>query len=158
MPVLMKIPGITGESSISQHTGWMTLLRFSWGAMRAARTQSGGTFGASRTFAAPQLRNVTVMRETDSATSALWGHMIGATEADIEIEWLRTGAGGEPEAYLAVTLRRSRVISIVAESSGQHPLETIGIIYEEIEFQVTDIDDSLSGVQDVLVYVIPTHR
>ena len=109
-------------------------------------------------YAAPQLRNVTVMRQSDSATSALWMHMIGAVEADIEIEWLRTGSGGEPEAYFAVVLRRARVISIVAESSGQHPLETIGIIYEEIEIQLTNIDDTLSGVQDVLVYVIPTHR
>lgn len=158
MPVVMKIPGITGESSIDRHVGWMPLARFSWGAMRAPRTQSGGTFGVSKTFAAAQLRNVTVMRSSDSATSALWGHMIGKTDADIQIEWLRTGAGGAPTAYFSVELRRARLVSIEAVSHGTHPMETIGIIYEEIAFQVTDIDDALSGVQDVLVYTIPTHR
>lgn len=156
MSVLMQLPGFTGESQIAGHVGWMELLQFGWGGSRPYRGQGAGAARSNRTQGA-QLRNVTATRLSDSQTPLIWHAMISGTSlSPLKFAWLRTGSG-QPEVYFAVTLTDARICSISEASSGDRPVERFEFLYTEIEFNVTDVGDALSGVQDIVTYKIGSH-
>jgi type VI protein secretion system component Hcp len=156
MPVLMQMPGITGESVIEGHVGWMDLTRFAWGGTRPYRGQGAGSGRTTRVLGA-QLRNVTAARQADSNSALIWLTMIGmAPLTPVKFTWLRTGPG-QPVSYFAVTLIGARIAAITETAAGDRPVEQIELLYQEIEFAASDIDDSLSGVQDIVTYKIGAH-
>ena len=156
MSVLMQMPGVTGESQVAGHVGWMELTHFGWGGTRPYRSQGAGTARNTRVQGV-QLRNVTAARLCDSQTPLIWLAMInGTTLSPVKFAWLRTGSG-RPEVYFAVTLTNARICSISEASSGGRPVERLEFLYSEIEFNVTDVGDALSGVQDVVSYKIGSH-
>ncbi|WP_198377491.1 type VI secretion system tube protein Hcp [Neoroseomonas rubea] len=156
MSVLMQLPGITGESEITGHSGWMELLSFGWGGTRPYRGMGAGSGRTTRVLGA-QLRNVTVARLADSQSALVWLTMIQATTlTPVKFAWLRTGSG-QPVVYFAVTLIGARIASISESSGGDRPIEQIELLYQEIEFGATDVGDALSGVQDIVTYKIGAH-
>jgi type VI protein secretion system component Hcp len=157
MSVLMHLPGITGESEIAGHAGWMELMSFRWGGtrpvMRTVRPNGSVVYQPN----APQLRNVTVSRLADSLSGLVWLEMVGLrTISPLKFEWLRTGSGA-PETYFAVTLTGARITQIHEVSGGDRPVEEITFLYQQIEFSVRDVGDALTGVQDVVSYKIGAH-
>jgi type VI secretion system Hcp family effector len=156
MPVLMQLPGFTGESKIEGHVGWMELKHFAWGGTRSYRGKGEAGARETRTFGA-QLRNVTTARLADSQSPLIWHAMVQvSTLTPVKFTWLRTGLG-RPETYFAVTLNGVRLTSVTEASDGGRPVEKLEMLYQEMEFGVTDIDDSLSGVQDIVTYKIGAH-
>ncbi len=157
MSVLMQLPGITGESDIAGHEGWMELQEFRWGGtrpvLRTVRPNGSVVYQPN----APQLRNLTVARLSDSVSGLVWLEMIALrTITPLKFEWLRTGSG-TPETYFAVTLSGARITQIREVSGGDRPVEEITFLYQQIEFSVRDVGDALSGVQDVVTYKIGGH-
>jgi type VI secretion system secreted protein Hcp len=156
MSVLMQMPGITGESEVAGHKGWMELVGFHWG---GARPVIRGIRGGAAMFELPppQLKNVTVSRLADSVSGLVWLEMIGLrTITPLKFEWLRTGSGA-PETYFAVTLTGARITQIREVSGGSRPVEEITFLYQQIEFSVRDVGDALTGSQDVVTYRIGGH-
>lgn len=157
MPLLMKLPGIRGESKVANHDGWMPLLGFSWGGARVPRTMQAGSHQTATRVWAPQLRHATVRRTLDAQSAQIWNAMVQSLDLpEVKCEWLRTG-GDDPICYFAVTLRGVRVLRISEESQGEHPVEMIDFAYREIELGVRDVGNTLSGAQDIVAYKVPTH-
>lgn len=156
MPLLMRMANITGESEIEP--GWIEIRSFEWSGTRSPALQAGGTYGRSKTFAAPQLSAIEVTREADAISALLWQEMISGARAPLHIKWLRTGpAGGGPIPYLEATFGGSKIVSITADAAGARPMEAIRFIYQTLEFRLVNVDDSLSGAQDVVSYNVAAH-
>lgn len=157
MPLLMKLPGIRGESKIANHDGWLPLLGFNWGGARVSRTMNVGSHRTGTRVWAPQLRHATVRRRSDAQTAQLWVALVQSMDLpEVKCEWLRSGEG-VPVCYFSVTLRGVRILRINEESQGEHPTETIDFAYREIELGVRDVGNTLSGTQDIVIYQVPTH-
>ncbi|MBP0466766.1 type VI secretion system tube protein Hcp [Roseomonas sp. PWR1] len=156
MPVLMQMPGVTGESTIAGYEGWLELKRFAWGGTRPYRGEGAGGARTTRVLGA-QLRNVTAARLVDSSSGAIWLAMIGFTTlTPVKFVWLRTGSD-QLVKYFSSTLIGARITSISETSGGDRPLEQIELLYQEIEFATSDVGDDLSGVQDIVSYKIGAH-
>lgn len=158
MPSLMRMANITGESKIEP--GWMHVSEFEWSGKRSAALQTGGTYGRSSGFAAPQLSEVKVRREADSVSALLWQEMISGVRARLEFKWLRTGqGGGGPIPFFEATFEGAKLISIQANAaSAFRPTETLKFIYLSVEFRIVNVGDDLTGTQDVVSYDVPEHR
>lgn len=156
MPLLMKMANITGESEIE--SGCINILSFEWSGERSQALQTGGTYGRSSTFAAPQLSAIEVTREADSVSALLWQEMVSGARAQLEFKWLRTGqGGGGPISYLEATFGGAKIASITANASGARPTETIKFVYQTLEFRLVNVGDALTGTQDVVSYDVPAH-
>lgn len=151
MTIFMQIDGVEGESRIPS-PGWFTITSFAWGGSRAARTHAGGVFGTASTFSTPQLRDIIVSRQSDSATAALWQHMIRASPAPLRFHWMRAGSGGAPTSYLEAQFDEALLISIEVDSAGGRPTETLTFTYRALEFRVINVGNALSGPQDVVTF------
>jgi len=157
MPLLMHMANIKGDSEIEP--GWMVVSQFEWSGKRSVAAQMGGAYGRSSSFAAPQISAVQIRRDADSASALLWQEMVSGVRAKLQFKWLRTGpGGGGPIAFFEATFEEAKVIEIHANSvSGTRPVETIKFIYESVQFRLVNIDDSLTGTQDVVSYDLPMH-
>lgn len=156
MPLLMKMANITGESEIE--TGWINILSFEWSGERSQALQTGGSYGRSASFAAPQLSAIEVSREADAVSALLWKEMISGARAKLEFKWLRTGqGGGGPISYLEASFGGAKIAGITASASGGRPMEAIKFIYQTLEFRLINVGDALTGTQDVVSYDVPVH-
>lgn len=155
MSVLMQVSGVTGESKLGDQQGWLSLTGFSWGGDRGRSVSAHVGAAVSRVFTKPQLREVTVVREADSASSQLWAQLIQQSALDVKIRWLRPEQGSTTH-FLEVSLTGARVISLDDTSGGDRPVETLKFSYEEIEIIYFPLDDSVSGSQQVVTYALPT--
>lgn len=158
MPLLMKVPGITGEGTAKDHAGWLALLGFDWGGSRVARGNTAGSHRSDTRVWAPQLRSATVRRKADSQSALLWLAMVGMTEyPKFTLEWLRTGDGAVPVCFFSVEFAGVRIGSIAEHSTGEHPVESITFLYRSITLGVRDVGSSLTGAQDIVTYSVPVH-
>ncbi len=158
MALLMSLPGITGEGTVQEHIGWHALVGFTWGGTRVSRSNVAGSHRAGTRVWAPQLRSATARRKSDSQTALVWLGLVGTTEFPVvKVEWLRTGQGGTPICYFAIELGGVRIARISEDSSGEHPIETIEMLYRTITLGVRDVGSALTGAQDIVTYQIPAH-
>lgn len=157
MPLLMNLPGITGESTVQEHVGWLTLAGFTWGGTRVARSNAAGSHRSAAKVWTPQLRSATVRRKSDAQSALVWLGMVGATEYPVvKFEWLRTGQGA-PVVYFSVELGGVRIARIAEASQGEHPMESIEFNYRTITLGVRNVGNALTGSQDIVLYQIPQH-
>jgi type VI protein secretion system component Hcp len=80
MPLLMKVPGITGESKVHERVGWLGLAGFNWGGTRVVLRTTANRQGQPQRIWAPQLRSATARRIADAQTAQLWNIMVTNTE------------------------------------------------------------------------------
>lgn len=156
MPLLMKLPGVTGEGTIAEHIGWLPLTGFAWGGTRGVvrRVQAGNRVTAQ--IMAPQLRTATVRRKSDSQSALIWKLLV-TREADvpkINLDWLRTGTDA-PVCYFSIEFTGVRFGRITEASTGEHPIESIEFNYRTVTLGVRDVGNSLMGAQDIVTYAVP---
>jgi type VI protein secretion system component Hcp len=155
MPILMSIAGVPGSCGIQGYADWMELSGFFWGGTRGTVQQRSSDRRAISTLAAaPQLRAVKVVRDSDHVTPELWELMLTLTKKTVEFTWLRTGPDGAI-AYLKLKLENALITSMTEEAEGTNPIETIQLTYEKLTLTVVNVGDSLRGPQDIVTYDLP---
>lgn len=158
MPIILAITGISGACGIVGYEDYMVLNDFAWGGTRGTVQQRMSERRSISTLAAaPQLRAIKAVRESDSVTPAIWSLMLTMAKVPMEFVWLRTGPG-EPVPYMRLLLEDALVTSMSEEAEGGSPIETIFITYEKITLTVVNVGDSLYGAQDLVTYDLPTAR
>ncbi|MEO3473462.1 type VI secretion system tube protein Hcp [Roseomonas sp. CAU 1739] len=156
MPLLMKFPGITGEGTVEEHIGWFALTGFDWGGTRAVRRVLKSSGQPVVTIAPPQMRSATVRRKSDSQSALFWMLMVGraADVPKVTLEWLRTGQGS-PVCYFSIEFDGVRIARISEDSTGDHPIESMDLLYRTVTLGVRDVGNSLTGAQDIVTYSVP---
>lgn len=156
MAFLMHMANIRGTSEIEP--GWMNVFEFEWSAKRSVSAQTGGAYGRSSTFAAPQLSRVKVRRYADSVSALVWQEMVSGAVSQLQFKWLRTGPSEGPVAFFEATFESAKIINIGSYASEAFvPRETLEFTYKSVMFRLINIDDALTGTQDVVSYDLPMH-
>ena len=156
MPLLMKLPGITGEGTVAEHVGWLALIGFDWGGTRVMRRFIRDQGLEVAQIGPPQLRTATVRRTSDAQSALIWTLMVRKTEIPkITLEWLRTGQGA-PVCFFSMEFTGVRVGRISEVSTGEHPVESIDFVYRTVTLGVSDVGNALSGAQDIVTFSVPT--
>ncbi len=156
MPLMMDLTGIAGDSIIADHVGWLTLTGFSWGGTRPLLRQTTRTGHVVTRVAQPQLRSATVRRKADSQSAQIWMMMVGKAEIPrVTMEWLRTGETA-PICYFSLEFAGVRIARMGEASAGDHPIESIDLLYRTVTLGVRDVSSSLNGGQDIVTYSVPT--
>lgn len=158
MPIILAIGGISGGSGIVGHEDYMVLNDFAWGGTRGTLQQRMSERRSISTLAAaPQLRAIKAVRESDHVTPHIWSLMLSMTKQPMEFVWLRTGTD-EPVPYLKLLLENALITSMSEEADGGSPIESIFITYEKVTLTVVNVGNSLYGAQDLVTYDLPAAR
>lgn len=158
MTILMAIDGLPGDGRVTGFEGWLKLSSFDWGASRGTTMRQMDRSGRQgTTLLPPQLRAITVRRQSDAVTPQVWETMITYTPKAVGFVWVRTGSDA-PAAYLSLALEGALILGIKERAFGGVPEEEISISYETITLTVVNIGDNLSGPQDVVTYSMPQAR
>ncbi len=131
----VKIDGIEGESTYSQHDGWIELIRYGWGLNQAASITASSAGGAGSERA--DFSDFRFRKFLDKSSPKLALACAAGTHIDqILVELCR--AGTDKIKFMTYTLRNC-LISRVATTSGndtisQFPAETVDINFGKIEW------------------------
>jgi type VI secretion system Hcp family effector len=147
MPTILGIAGVQGKTNLGGYDGYHMLSGVTWSGDRKS--------GSRVTAGPPQLRAVCLSRISDESAPQFWQLMLTNAKLGVEIVWLRTGADG-PVAYMNLLLEGAQITSLALDSSGTQPVETMNLTYEKVTLTYIKFDDSLTGVQSVVVYDLPT--
>jgi type VI secretion system secreted protein Hcp len=137
MAIYMEVAGLTGDVTSEGHENWITVQSVQWGSSRGVST-SGEV--SQRTKSAVQVREVSITKETDSASGKLvHEHWFGAPKL-VKIDWTSTSAGGEV-VFLQVELKNSLISSYsLAGHGSDRPMEQISFNFTEITWTFYTMD------------------
>ncbi|ADP10156.1 Virulence factor for secretion apparatus (Hemolysin-coregulated protein) [Erwinia sp. Ejp617] len=118
----LKVDGVTGESKDANHTGWIDVTSFSWGATQPGNMSVGGGGGAGKV----NFSDLNINAKIDKAATALLkncasGKHIGKVEVSV------CKAGGKQMEYIRITLEDVLVTNV--SFSGGGSAETLGVTY-----------------------------
>ncbi|ENZ9095861.1 MULTISPECIES: Hcp family type VI secretion system effector [Enterobacteriaceae] len=118
----MKVDGVTGESKDSNHTGWIDIDSFSWGASQPGNMYVGGGGGVGKV----NFNDLHVNALIDKSVTALLKNCAsGKHLAKVELSVCK--AGGTQVEYAKITLEDVLVTSV--QYTGAKSGDTIGVSY-----------------------------
>ncbi len=126
----LKLDGIQGESADKNHTGWIQLMSFSWGASQITSVAGTGGSGAGKV----DLSDFSVMKHLDKASTPLFKSIGSGTHVKTgNLEAVKSGAGGKP--FLKVDFKELFVTSQQLSASSEIPTESVSFSYNEIKIE-----------------------
>lgn len=127
----VKIHGIAGESSDSQHSGWIEAIHFSIGASQKVSITASSAGGA--TAGRTEIMPFTFTKQVDSSTPKLFQACAAGTHFDkITITLYRAG-GSEKVKYLQYELTNSIISDVSTIGGGEDfPAESVSINFGKI--------------------------
>jgi type VI secretion system secreted protein Hcp len=138
MPIFMKYDGIEGDVTTAGHEKWIEVHSFQWGTGRGITNSAGS--GADREGSTPSISEISVTKETDSATPNLLRASLGLKPADegktVNIDFCKTDTS-KPEPYMQLTLSNCLVSGWSINSEGDRPSESLSLNFTKVEFKNT---------------------
>ena len=131
---------IKGDSTVSDHTDWITIDSMQMGVGRAI-SMSGG--GKDRDTSNPSFSEIALTKSTDVASADLFMQACcGKSLGKAEIHFIQTGGVDQADqVFLKIELTDAIVSSYTASSSGERPQESFSLNFTEISYQY----DAFSG-------------
>lgn len=148
--IVMKIPGVDGDSKLDGYEKWIELDSLSVSVERELRDsgEKGGTEDIN--IGVGNLGTVNVTKEMDRASAKLFQFAInGNSLGVIEIHFLTSDRdGGKMVPYLIYKLDRGFVQSIGSSASADdRPTEEVAFYYNKIAFVFYPLDERLQRTQ-----------
>ncbi len=135
----LKITGITGESTDTNHEGWIEVLSFSWGASNSVNASARG---ASAGKAAAT--DFSFLKQTDSASPQIFLKLCEGYEfsqVSLACRKSAASAAGEPESdFLKIEFYNVLFTGITEggnTATDQQPAETISFAFQKVVFAET---------------------
>lgn len=135
--ILLQLTGITGDSNIGGHVGWIAVNSCQMGVGRGISSSTGGS---DRETSNPSFSEITLTRQVDIASTnlfaqAIYGQKIGDT---CTIDFIQTGgAGAENQIYMQLILSNPIISAYSVSSGGDRPSESISINFTKIIYKYT---------------------
>lgn len=126
MILLNFATAIKGDSTVDQHSDWITIDSLQFGVGRAISSSGGGT---DRETSNPSFSEVTVTKSMDKASTELMMQAAcGKSLGLATIHFIQTGgADVKGQHYLEYKLEEAIISSYSASSGGERPTESISI-------------------------------
>ena len=144
--IYAKFPnGITGEAKQAGHEDEVVILSLSWGVSRPATLT-----GNSRQTGVPSFSDVSLAKETDSASHDLFMACAKATALDEIVITFVKDAGDQHMDYLQYTLKNCLISSyqVSGSSGGTTASESISISYTDIKALYKKQESDHTGSSD----------
>jgi type VI secretion system Hcp family effector len=143
MACYIKFDGVDGESKDKDHQTWVDLQS----ASLSSRTEASGQTGASRKRGTVVMDDVHCTKLLDKATPKIFEACVnGKVFPKVEIHFCHSysDAAKGRQPYMLIELKDVYVTSFqgsgVGGESGQIPMESFSLNYEEIRFTYNELD------------------
>jgi len=132
----LKLDGINGEATDSNHKDEIQLLSFSWGGNQVTSVAGTGGSGAGRV----DLADLNVTKHLDKSSSHVFKALVSGTHIKTGVlSAVKSGAGGKP--FLKVSLEELFVTSIQTSASSEIPTESVSFSYNKIKYEYWSQND-----------------
>lgn len=126
----LKLDGITGEATDSNHKDEIQLLSFSWGGTQITSVAGTQGSGAGKV----DLAELSIMKHLDKASSQVFKALISGTHIKTGVlSAVKAGAGGKP--FLKLSLEELFVTSLQTSASSELPTESVSFSYNKIKYE-----------------------
>jgi type VI secretion system secreted protein Hcp len=134
MPIYMNYNelAIKGDVTEEGHKNWIELGSFQLGVGRGISSPVGAA--ADRESTAPSVSEIMVTKATDCATLQLLNEALEGEGKTVQIEFCRTD-NGKLTVYQSYTLTNCMVSAHSFASSGDRPVENVGLNFTKIEYK-----------------------
>lgn len=142
----LKIDGIEGESSDSNHKNEIQLMSWSWGASQHSSVAGTGGSGAGKM----DLTDFNLMTYFDKSTPKLFKTIgLGTHVPQGTLSAVKSGADGKP--YLKVEFKEVFVTGLQMSASSEIPTVSLSFTYNEIkiDYSVQDENGNLKSTGPV---------
>lgn len=143
MAIYMKFGSVNGDVETDGYAKWIELGSCQFGAGRGISSPTGS--GARREASAPSLSEVTVTKQFDQTSNAMFEASTQGTKGTkAEIAFTRSGVGtssGKQIELLRLTLTESLISGYSMSSGGDRPSESLSLNYTKIELKYTPMTD-----------------
>jgi type VI secretion system secreted protein Hcp len=132
----LKIDGIDGEATDSDHKNEIQILSYAWGGTQQTTVAGTGGSGAGKV----DLSHLSIVKYLDKASPKLFKslcegkHIPNATLTAIK-------AGADKKPFLKITLGELFVTSIQLSASSEIPTESISFSYNTLKYEYSTQDD-----------------
>jgi type VI secretion system secreted protein Hcp len=131
----LKIDGIEGEATNTNHKGEIQLLSYSWGGTQTSSVGISSGSGAGKV----DLAHLAVMKHLDKASVKLFKAMCAGTHiANAVLTAIKAGSDNKP--FLTVTLGELFVTSLQLSGSSELPSESVSFSYNQIKIEYSTQD------------------
>lgn len=146
MSIHMRMDGVAGDSSDSNHKGWIDVIQLTWGAGR--RITAHASTQNDRESANAELSELTFTRHMDSATPQLFVESCCGRGKTVTIELTRTGTGSGAEPYARYVLHNALLSNYRMAAWSEdpdRPMEKLKISFSKLEvaYMPHDEDNNL---------------
>jgi type VI secretion system secreted protein Hcp len=135
--MFLKVQGVTGEASDSEHKGEIEIVSWSWG-MHAPTALGGQATGKAT------IGELNIVKRVDRSSTTLMTYLRNHKLID-EAQLSVRKAGKTPLEYFRIGMRKVRVTSLRAEAEGVELIERLTLGFERV--QVSYIPQDSTGAQ-----------
>ncbi|MGH6989241.1 MAG: Hcp family type VI secretion system effector [Stellaceae bacterium] len=151
MAIYLKIDGIEGDATETNHVSWIAIDSFTFGVSRNVSSRTGAT--AVREFSAPNLSDIALSKPLDKASGLIFREsVVGNTHKTYQIDITSTGQGSE--ILLSYKLTAGMVSNYSISSGGDRPMEALTVNYDKVEVTFSPP----GGQRSVTIYDISTTK
>jgi type VI secretion system secreted protein Hcp len=143
--IILDIPGINGNCTITSYTNKIVLNSFSHGVALPMSMDPGNS---ERTAGRPQFSEMTFSKMTDQSTPALFAACSGGTKLGDAKLHIGRNEGGNFMPLMTYTLTNAMISGISTSGGGGIPSDSFAINYTKIksEFTQQNPDSTKKGV------------
>jgi type VI secretion system secreted protein Hcp len=124
----LKLDGIQGESTDTNHKDEIQIMSFSWGGSNVSSVAGTGGSGAGKV----DLSDLSVMINFDKSTPKFFKSMASGTHIKTgTLSAIKSGTDGKP--YLKVDFKELFVSSLQISASSEIPTVSVSFTYNEIK-------------------------
>jgi type VI secretion system secreted protein Hcp len=131
--MFLKMQGVTGEASDTEHKGEIDVVSWSWG------MQANVSLASGQATARSTISDLRIVKRVDSASPTLM-NFLKNNKAIGQAQLIVRKAGKTPLEYFKIELENVRVTSITAESDKAELVEHVSLGFSKVKVSYTPQD------------------
>lgn len=148
--MFLKMQGVTGEASDSEHKGEIEVVSWSWG------MQANTSLATGQATARSTINDLRIVKRVDSASPTLM-NFLRTNKAVGQAQLVVRKAGTKPLEYFRIDLENVRVTSITAESENTELVEHLSLGFSKVKVSYTPQDSHGAKGGGTNVFEADTH-
>lgn len=137
--MFLKLQGVTGEATDSEHKGEIDVVSWSWGLQAASPSASVTADGGRRTAGKSTMSELQIVKRVDQSSPTLMGFLRNNKPIASARLAVRK-AGKTPLEYFTIELENVRVTSLQTESATAELVERLSLGFSKVKVSYTPQD------------------
>jgi type VI secretion system secreted protein Hcp len=129
--MLLKLDGVTGESSDAKHKEFIDLTSWSWGMMSPTDASTGSAIAKAR------IEDFKIIKKADRSSPVLIQYLKENVTVKKGQLIVRKAGGADPLTYYEIEFKNMRVTSFKTQAEDYELVETVTFAFETANFKYT---------------------